>query len=173
MTLSERTKRNERIREMRYVEGMTCAEVGRLVGLTHGRVSQIAPGCVRVHRNERIKELRYMDGLSTREVAQRYGLSRYTVGLIAPGRPGKIDNTAARAAFIRSQKSASAVARDLGWWSGRHPEASRVLRTLGISLTVGGGTRTAQYRRFVDAETLGLIAQSIGVEPWQVGCQDA
>lgn len=172
MTRTERTERNERIRELRYEEGMTCDEVGRLVGLTHGRVSQIAPGCVRVHRDEKIRELRYMDGLSTVEVAQRYGLSRYTVGRIAPGRPGKIDNAAARAAFLRSGKSASAVARDLGWGSGRRPEASRVRKTLGITMS-RDGRGSSQYRRFVDAETLGLIARSIGVEPWQVGCQDA
>jgi DNA-binding XRE family transcriptional regulator len=171
VTRGERTERNERIRELRYMEGMTCDEVGRLVGLTHGRVSQIAPGCVRVYRNERIRELRYMDGLSTVEVARRYGLSRYTVRRIAPGRPGKIDNAAAREAFLRSGKSASAVARDLGWGSGRRPEASRVLRTLGVTLS-RDGRGVAQYRRFVDSETLGRIAESIGVEPWEVGCCD-
>lgn len=129
----------------------------------------------RAERNEKIRELRYEDGLTCEEVACQVGMSRESIGLIAPGRPGKIDNARIREAFIRSGKSASAVARDLGWRSGdgRGPDASRVRKTLGITLTVGGARRKAQARRLVDAETVGRIAESIGVEPWEVGCNDA
>lgn len=124
-------------------------------------------------RNERIRELRYMDGRSCEVVACEVGLVARTVQRIAPGRPGKIDNTLLREAFLRSGKSASAVARDLGWYSGRYPEASRVRKTLGITLTYGGARRKAQYRTFVDADTVERIAESIGVERWKVGCNDA
>lgn len=126
----------------------------------------------RAERNDLIRVLRYDDGLSCQEVAGRVGLTREHVGQIAPGRPGKIDNAAARGAFLRSRKTATAVAGDLGWMDGTRFDSSRVLKTLGITMS-RDGRGSAQYRRFVDAETLGLIARSVGVEPWEVGCHDA
>lgn len=127
----------------------------------------------RAERDAMIHELRDVDGLTSLEVALRVGLSAERVRQIAPGRPGKIDNTRLREAFLRSGKSANAVAKDLGWCTGRKHDASRVRQALGITLTRASRGRGAQYRTFVDAETLGRIAESIGVEPWEVGCNDA
>jgi hypothetical protein len=120
-----------------------------------------------------VRELRYVDGLTCGAVAARIGRSDRYVQRLAPGRPGKIDNTLIREAFLRSGCSAHEVARDLDWYGGGKLDGTRVKQTLGLVETVGGhGQRYRQYRRLIDAETASLIAEAIGVAPWEVGCRD-
>lgn len=116
---------------------------------------------------KRIRKLRYNDGRTQTEVAKIIGCSQFTVHRYAPGYVGKVPNDKVRAAFIASGKSASEVARHLGWYSGRSVDSSRVLRTLGLRAdTNGQGRRSA--RSLIDAEVAALMAEAIGVMPWEV-----
>lgn len=128
----------------------------------------------------RIRELRYMDGLTSTEVAAVIGCSPQAVLWHAPGRPGKIDNTALREAFVASGKSASEVARALCWMIVRDParaaassrsrasyDVTRVKRTLGLTPDVNGRGKRSP-RTLIDAETAALMAEAIGVMPWEV-----
>lgn len=121
----------------------------------------------------RIRELRYMDGMTCDDAALLMGCSPATIRMIAPGRPGKIDNTLLREAFLASGRTAYEVALRLGWYAGSKPDGTTVKRTLGLVETIGGHRRYRQYRCLIDAETAGLIADAIGVAPWSVGCNDA
>lgn len=117
---------------------------------------------------ELIRELRYMDGWTAPAVALVVGCSAVTVRHRAPGRPGKIDNTLLRKAFEGSGKSASEVARRMGWVHKGKADVSRVRRTLGLAADIDrhGGR---SFRRMIDAETAALMAEAIGVMPWEVG----
>lgn len=114
----------------------------------------------------RIRELRYMDGLSGPAVAKIVGCSTSTVRKYAPGQPGKVPNDKLRAAFVASGLSASEVARRVGWWAGS-ADGARVKRALGLLPTTNGRGRR-QIRRLIDAEMAGMLAEAIGVEPWEV-----
>lgn len=118
----------------------------------------------------RIRELRYQDGLSCERVASSIGCSAMAVHYHAPGWPGKVDNAKLRAAFLASGLTASEVARRVGWWNGHTGDGQRVKRTLGLSDDWGGHHphRTRTRRRLIDAETAGVLAEAIGVMPWEV-----
>lgn len=123
---------------------------------------------------DRIRGLRYGDGLTSAQTAAIIGRCVSTVERHAPGRPGKIDNSLLRMAFIASGRSAVGVARSLDWTYSRGPgrvdrgyDGARVKRTLGIMPSIAGhGGR--QLRKLIDAETAGLIAEAIGVAPWEI-----
>jgi hypothetical protein len=115
----------------------------------------------------RIKRMR-ADGHTAKETAEALGCSSWTVLRVAPGHPGKVPNDRLRDAFLASDRTAADVARSLGWLDKRgKAESSRVLRTLGLKDDVSGrGTRSR--RRLIDWETGSLIAEAIGVGPWEV-----
>lgn len=135
-----------------------------------------------------LKELRNMDGMSSTRVAEIIGCSAGYVRTLAPGRPGKIDNTLIREAFVRSGASATWVAQEIGWvalhgkwnrnrtkrWTWYCGDGSRVRRTLGLIDDVSYKTGRAYRARrtLVDAEHVAMIADAIGVAPWAVGCND-
>lgn len=121
---------------------------------------------------QHILRLRYRDGFTQAEVARITGRNRETVRLIAPGRVGKIDNARLREAFAQSGLTAAEVARRLGWRAGTSWDGSRVNRWLGVTLDRSGTRKARSYRRLIDAETAGLIAEAIGVEPWEIGALD-
>lgn len=116
----------------------------------------------------RIRRLRYEDGLSGPQVAAIIGCSTSTVTNHASGRPGKVPVAPLREAFLRSGKTASQVARSMDWQSGSKPDASRVLRVLGLRDDVKGATGCRSRRVLVDAEIVMLIADAIGVGAWEV-----
>lgn len=124
-----------------------------------------------------IRELRYVDGLSCVTVANMFGLNRHTVNGVAPGKPGKIDNTRLRAAFLEflaAGGKSGPVAYDIGWRDRTHGDSTRLRRALGLTdgFTIKRG-RSFRYRqRNIDAETAARIAEVIGVAPWAVGCND-
>lgn len=116
----------------------------------------------------RIRELRYGDGLSSLVVAGMVGCSDRTIRKYAPGSPGRVPNDKLRAAFEASGLAAADVARRLGWDSGHGPDTSRVRRKLGLR-TESSGKKGTRYRsRNIDAETVALMAEAIGVAPWEV-----
>lgn len=114
-----------------------------------------------------IRSLRHEDGMTGRELADQFGVSISTIHRLAPGQPGKVPVAPLREAFLASSVDAAEAARELGWWDHRGaPDSSRVKRTLGINHETSHGRR---YRRsLVDAETVQLIAEAIGVAPWSV-----
>ena len=117
----------------------------------------------------RIRELRYEDGLTLAATAEAVGCSEFPVWRYAPGRPGKIANTALREAFLASGKTAADVARRLGWDSGNGADTSRVRRKLGLLPERSGSNGRKSFTRHIDAETAALMAEAIGVMPWEVG----
>lgn len=118
---------------------------------------------------ERIRELRYMDGLSLAATARVVGCSSATVQKRAPGRPGKVPVAPLRKAFLASRMTAADVARGMGWFQGRDSlaDTGRVRRTLGLIDDVSS-TGNRSRRINVDAETVMLMAEIIGVSPWSV-----
>lgn len=121
----------------------------------------------------RIRELRYRDGLTQVEVARRIGCCYKTVAVYAPGVPWRVDNAKLRAAFERSGRTASEVARHMGWWCANGSgsgwaDVSRVRRTLGLLHDVSSRTGRRSTRQLIDAETAALMAEAIGVMPWEV-----
>lgn len=121
-----------------------------------------------------IKRLRYDFGYTLDQTAELVGRNRDTVRRVAPGRPGKIDNTLMREAFLASGVSASELARRLGWgwdkddsyWA---PDISRVRRTLGINQDTGNGYRS--YRTDVDASVVVQMCEALGIPPEEVGAR--
>lgn len=68
------------------------------------------------------------------------------------------------------------VARRIGWYVDKsassqadYGDMSRVLRTLGIYPDISSRTGARSWRKSIDAETAGLIAEAIGLYPWEVG----
>lgn len=128
---------------------------------------------------EAIRELRYMDGLSAPQVRRITGRCTATIHSIAPGKPGKVPNERLREAFLASPLSVGEVALSIGWVTQRHGrmsgDTSRLRRTLGLlpeSKRGRNGLPCRYMRSNVDAEIVGLIAEAIGVAPWEVGCHD-
>lgn len=123
---------------------------------------------------QRIREARYSDGLSIPATAQKLGVSEWAVSTYAPGRPGKVSNELVRAVFVRSGLSAAKVAQDIGWLGkGRYGDGVRLRRALGLQSEAGKKDRTTGeytwgFRRTIDAETAGLIAEACGVGAWEV-----
>lgn len=118
---------------------------------------------------KQIRELRYMDGLTCEATAQIIGCTADTVGRYAPGKPGKVPVAPLREAFLASGMTAADVARGMGWVHGsrRKADSAGVQKTLGLRDTIkGGGSRSR--RVLVDAETVALMAEVIGLAPWQV-----
>lgn len=121
----------------------------------------------------RVRELRYLDGLTISQTAALTGLGTDCVRRYAPGRPGKVDNELLREAFVASCKQAADVARTVGWLCSKddgrwvYGDGSRVKRTLGILPTVAGHGGS-QFRRMIDAEVAEVLAEAIGVAPWEV-----
>jgi hypothetical protein len=114
----------------------------------------------------RIKRMR-ADGHTQAETARALGWSPFTVRKHAPGPTGKVPNDRLREAFLASDRTAADVARSLGWNSGHGADTSRVRRTLGLLDDINGrGDHTR--RRLIDWETGSLIAEAIGVMPWEV-----
>jgi len=112
-----------------------------------------------------IRELRG-EGYTLNYVACRMGISAATVRRYAPGRPGKVPVAPLREAFLASGVPAYEVARRIDWTSKGAPDSSRVQRTLGIK--PDSTHKTGSVRTWVDAETVRLIAEAIGVSPWAV-----
>jgi hypothetical protein len=125
--------------------------------------------CLTTHEVALIRKLR-ADGYFCREVADVVGCSIHTVNHYAPGHIGKVPVAPLREAFLASPMTAADVARELGWWAGRAADCSRVRRTLGLAPDISGsnGRKRISWRRLVDAETVQLIAEAIGVSPWSV-----
>lgn len=120
------------------------------------------------HDVRRIRELRYGDGLTLRAVAQIVGCSSEAVRCYAPGRPGKVPNDKLRAAFLASGLTAGEVGRRMGWLCRACGDAARVKRSLGL-LPSGNKRRNRAYTaRNIDAETAALMAEAIGVMPWEI-----
>lgn len=121
----------------------------------------------------RARELRYLDGLTVSQTAVLTGRNIDCVRRYAPGRPGKVDNALLREAFVASRKKAADVARTVGWLCSKddgrwvYGDGSRVKRTLGILPTVAGHGGS-QFRRMIDAEVAEILAEAIGVAPWEV-----
>lgn len=95
-------------------------------------------------------------GLPVGDVALAAGVCRTTVVRHAPQLVG---NDELREAFLISGMTACQLARDLGWYSGRRPDASRVRRTLGIT-----GSRRRINRRLAEK-----VALAMEVDPVDVG----
>lgn len=168
-----------RIKELRYVHGLSRTHTAAIVGCSLTSVTRHAPGrCVPVgipaETVALTRRLRYVDGLTQEQAAARAGVSIDTVRYYAPGRVGKIDNAALRERFERSPLTAADVARAVGWTYERRgrprADTSRVKRALGLQDDVSHGCRGR--RVLIDAETAALIAEAIGVEPWEVGATD-
>ena len=118
---------------------------------------------------EEIRELRYLDGLTAKRVAEMLGVGKWTVLHYAPGRPGKVAVAPLREAFLTSAVTAGDVARHMGWFDSKGSvDTSRVRRTLGLQDDVSGSDGRISRRTLVDAETVMLIAEAIGVSPWSV-----
>lgn len=115
----------------------------------------------------RIRELR-ADGHTAPQVAAIVGCSRAAVWHHAPGRVGKVPVAPLREAFLRSPHTAADVARALGWWAGGWADSSRVKRTLGLLPDISGTTGNVSYRTLADAETVGRIAEALGLMAWEV-----
>jgi hypothetical protein len=122
-----------------------------------------------------IKRLRYDFGYTREATAELVGRSVHTVGRVAPGRPGKIDNTLMRDAFLASGASAPDLARRLGWgyekdqayWA---PDSSRVKRILGINPdSNGNGDR--YFRKDMDADIAVRMCEALGIPPEDVGAR--
>lgn len=83
-----------------------------------------------------------------------------------------VDNAPLRDAFIASRLSAGAIARELGWFysrgGGLRADTARVRRTLGLLDDINGAGRRTTRRR-VDIETVGHIADAMGLGRWEVG----
>lgn len=117
-----------------------------------------------------IRRLR-ADGLSAPQVARIVGCSDGTVRKIVPGYIGKVPVAPLREAFLASGKTAVAVAKAAGWFCSNgvseYPDSSRVKRTLGLLPDVNG--KGIQSRRtLVDAELAAILAEAVGVMPWEV-----
>lgn len=117
-----------------------------------------------------IRNLRYEDGLPARKVADMLGVTMRTIFLYAPGRPGKVPVAPLREAFKASPLTAADVARSLGWWARGNADSGRVKRTLGINEDSARGYRFR--REMVDAETVTLMADALGIAPWSVLPED-
>lgn len=119
----------------------------------------------------RIKRMR-ADGHTAEATARAVGCDPRTVRAHAPGYLGKVPNDRLREAFLASGRSAADVARSLGWDSGKGADTSRVRRTLGINRSTStpsrGQGRYHSRRRLIDWETGALIAEAIGIMPWEV-----
>ena len=122
-----------------------------------GRLTQAEIDCIRTLR---------ADGWSITATAQAVGRCYETVRNISPGRAGKAPVAPLREAFERSGRSHIDVARDIGWWTQTHPDGARVRRFLGLLADIDNGGR--RYRTVGDIETIGRIAEAIGVSPWAV-----
>lgn len=115
----------------------------------------------------RIKRMR-ADGHKLEEIAEAVGCHPQTAGKHAPGPVGKVRNDRLREAFLESGRSAPDVARALGWEGSRGAaDGSRVKRTLGLLPDISR-TGARNRRRLIDWETGSLIAEAIGVGPWEV-----
>jgi hypothetical protein len=119
----------------------------------------------------RIREMR-ADGHTQEATAAAVGCHPFTVRKYAPGYPGKVPNDRLREAFLASGRSPADVARVIGWrGTNGTPNGGRVRQTLGLNADGSRGRR--RYRRLIDWETGSLIAEAIGVMPWEVledGC---
>jgi transcriptional regulator with XRE-family HTH domain len=122
-----------------------------------------------------MRVLRYEDGLTAAEVAGLVGRSEKTVFEYAPGRIGKVPNDKLRAAFEASGLSSTEVARRAGWWYARGDrrgrrtaDGARVRRALGLQADLSGSSGCQSMRRLVDAEIASVLAEAIGVMPWEV-----
>ena len=119
----------------------------------------------------RIRELRYGDGLSAARTAEVVGCCEGTVLRYAPGSPGRVPVAPVREAFEASRLTAADVARRLGWWDRGSADSARLKRALGINGNVPADPRYRSrryYSTLIDAETAALIAEAIGVAPWEV-----
>lgn len=105
-------------------------------------------------------------GWTQQRVAAVLGLSKATISNISPGYVGRVPVAPLREAFLCSPVTAADVARDVGWWERGKADTSRVKRTLGLLDDSNHGHR---FRRtMVDAETVELLAEAIGVAAWSV-----
>lgn len=80
-------------------------------------------------------------------------------------RSARIPVDALREAFDRSGKSASSVAREMGWIRG---DSSRLLRSLGINEYTNGAGRVHRNTT-VDLEEALRIADILGLDPVDIG----
>jgi hypothetical protein len=119
----------------------------------------------------RIRKLRYEEGLAVDVIAQALGRGSGTVRRHAPGRVGKVPNDKLRAAFEASGLTATEVARRAGWryrkGADLFGDGVRVKRTLGVVDDVNGAKQRS-VRKWIDAEAAALLAEAIGVAPWEV-----
>lgn len=115
----------------------------------------------------RIKAMR-ADGYSQHATAVAVGCTRGTVRKYAPGYIGKVDNAPLREAFLASNRTASDIARSVGWLDRGSPDTSRVRRALGLRDDLSGTNGIRSRRRLIDAETAGLIAEALGMGAWEI-----
>lgn len=156
----------ELVRWMRS-HGWTREDTARVAEVSTRTISRVANRKrITPAQAKLIRELRD-EGYTINSVAARVGVGATTVRKIAPGRPGKVPVAPLRDAFLGSRLNASVVARRLGWQDRRgRADGSRVKRTLGIR--PDSTHRAGSVRTWVDAETVRMIAEAIGVSPWAV-----
>lgn len=122
---------------------------------------------------QQILDLR-ADGHTHQTIASVIGRHEATVRKVAgPGRPGKVPVEPLRKAFLKSDRTAYDVAKRMGWVyrdrrrDSEFPDAGRVLITLGLA--PGQNSKGVKsWRTLADAETVGLLAEAVGVASWEV-----
>lgn len=98
-----------------------------------------------------------------------------TVRNHAPGRPGAIDNSRLREAYLDAVATGRArpvdVARAMGWEGGGKPDTGRARRALGITphTSTFRGRRSRSLQASVDAGVAARLAHAIGLDPREVG----
>ena len=81
---------------------------------------------------------------------------------------GRVDVAPLRDAFLRSRLSASEVCVWLEWHTrtGR-PDTNRFMRALGLVANTTHGQRVRA--RSIGVDRAALIADALGVDPWEIG----
>jgi hypothetical protein len=82
---------------------------------------------------------------------------------------GAVEVAPLREAFLRSDRTAADVARELGWTTRRNvADGPRVRRVLGLRpyTTRSGGKR---YTERCDESTAVNILRALNLDPWEVG----
>lgn len=139
-----------RVAEM-YRSGVLLEDIARETGVYRTTVSDVAK------RN----------GVPLRRPSKQEPPASLAGPVMRGGGVPKIDNTPLREAFEASSLLAGELAVRLDWLERGRPDSSRVKRALGVTQDVTRGKLT--YRRLIDPEVAALMADAMGLMPWEVG----